>query len=257
MDAPDDVLVARLRAAGCVFAEDEAALLRATARDPAELEAMTSRRVDGEPLEHVVGWAELCGLRVGVDRGVFVPRRRSALLARTAAALAAPGDVVVDLCCGSGALGLVVATLSPGVTVHACDIDPVAVSCAARNLAPVGGAAYVGDLYDALPQQLRGRATVVVANVPYVATRDLGTLPHEARDHEPRATLDGGDDGLDVARRAVAEARDWLRPSGSVLVETTAEQAYTLEEWARDHGGAARTVVDDNLDATVVVTTYG
>jgi release factor glutamine methyltransferase len=257
VDPSTDALVTRLRAAGCVFAEDEAAVLRSTARDDAHLEAMTARRAAGEPLEHVVGWAELCGVRIGVEPGVFVPRQRSALLVRTAAALVQPGDVVLDLCCGTGALGLAVATLVPGVTVHASDIDAVAVACARRNLAAVGGTAEVGDLFGAVPEHLRGDVAVVVANVPYVATRDLALLPHEARDHEPVATLDGGEDGLDLARRVVAEARDWLRRNGSVLVETTDEQAPVLERWAREHGGAPRTIVDDDLDATVVATTYG
>jgi release factor glutamine methyltransferase len=251
-----DALVARLRAAGCVFAEDEAVVLRSSACDDAHLEELAARRVAGEPLEHVVGWARLCGVRVAVEPGVFVPRQRSALLARTAASLVGEGDAVVDLCCGSGALGLVVATLTPGVEVHACDVDPVAVACASRNLAAVGGTAYAGDLYEALPTRLRGTVAVVVANVPYVPSREIATLPHEARDHEPLTTLDGGADGLEVARRAVAQARDWVRRNGSVLVETTPEQAPVLERWALEQGGDARTVTDDEFDATVVVTTY-
>lgn len=254
---PDDPLVARLRAAGCVFAEDEAAVLRSSASDAAHLEAMTSRREAGEPLEHVVGWVELCGVRAAVEPGVFVPRQRSALLVRTAASSVTSGDVVVDLCCGSGALGLAVATLVPGARLHAADLDPVAVRCAAGNIAAVGGQAHLGDLFDALPEELRGTVAAVVANVPYVATADLATLPHEARDHEPRTALDGGDDGLDVARLVVAQAREWLRPNGSVLVETTSEQAPSLVAWARSLGGAATVVQDDDLDATVVATTYG
>jgi release factor glutamine methyltransferase len=256
-DGPDDVLVAQLRAAGCVFAEDEAAVLRSSAHGTGHLDEMTARRIAGEPLEHVVGWAELCGVRIGVEPGVFVPRQRSALLVSTAAALVAPGDVVIDVCCGSGGLGLVLATLVPGVVVRAYDVDPVAVACAQRNLRPVGGSAGAGDLFDTLPEELHGTAAAVIANVPYVATRDLAMLPREARDHEPAATLDGGEDGLDVARRVVAEAREWLRPKGSVLVETTDGQAPILERWAREHGGAPRTLTDDDLGATVVATTYG
>src|SRR5437879_2841139 len=98
-------VVARLRAAGCLFAEDDARWLMDTARRPDELAAMVDRRVAGLPLEHVLGWAEFCGLRVAVDPGVFVPRRRTEFLVRQAAALAPPGAVIVDLCCGSGALG--------------------------------------------------------------------------------------------------------------------------------------------------------
>src|SRR6478735_6098383 len=82
------VIVTALRAAGCVFAEDEAQLLISTAQTPADLAAMVERRVAGLPLEHVLGWAEFCGLRITVDPGVFVPRRRTEFLARQAVALA-------------------------------------------------------------------------------------------------------------------------------------------------------------------------
>src|SRR5438105_13868597 len=81
-------IVTRLRAAGCVAAEDEARLLVAAARTPADLAAMVDRRAAGLPLEHILGWAEFCGLRIAVDPGVFVPRRRTEFLVRQAAALA-------------------------------------------------------------------------------------------------------------------------------------------------------------------------
>src|SRR5258707_1291753 len=82
-----DTVVARLRAAGCVFAEDEARIILATAATPDELAAMVARRAGGLPLEHVGGWAGFCGLRIAVDPGVFVPRRRTELLVREAVAL--------------------------------------------------------------------------------------------------------------------------------------------------------------------------
>ena len=107
-------MVARLRAAGCVFAEDEAALLLADASDPDQLERMIGARVEGLPLEQVLGWAELLGVRVAVSRDVFVPRRRSELLAREALAAArrvGGRPVVLDLCCGSGAVGVAVTAL--------------------------------------------------------------------------------------------------------------------------------------------------
>jgi len=118
------VIVSRLRAVGCVFAEDEARLLVEAAGSPAELAAMLDRRVDGLPLEQVLGWAEFHGLRILVDPGVFVPRQRTAFLVDQAAALARPGAVVVDLCCGSGAVGAVLATLVEGIDLHAADVDP-------------------------------------------------------------------------------------------------------------------------------------
>ncbi|MDT7565026.1 MAG: release factor glutamine methyltransferase, partial [Pseudonocardiales bacterium] len=165
-------MVTRLRAAGCVFAEDEARLLISSARTPADLAAMVDRRVRGLPLEHVLGWAEFCGLRIAVDTGVFVPRRRTEFLVRQAASLARPGAVVLDLCCGSGAVGAALAATVERAEIHAVDIDPAAVLCARRNLA--GGQVYEGDLYEPLPDALRGRVDVLVANAPYVPTEAIG-----------------------------------------------------------------------------------
>src|SRR5262249_62392653 len=103
------------RAAGCVFAEEEARSLIPTARTPAGLAAMVDQRTAGQPLEHVLGWAEFCGLRIAMEPGVFIPRRRTEFLVRQAAALARQAGaqqagarqrvVLVDLCCGSGAVG--------------------------------------------------------------------------------------------------------------------------------------------------------
>ena len=172
----EDTVVARLRAAGCVFAEDEARLLLAEA-GPGALEALVARRVAGEPLEHVLGWAGFCGLRVAVAPGVFVPRRRTEALAEEGVALSRPGAVVVDLCCGSGALGLAVAASVADVELHAADVDPAAVACARANLAGVGGRAYAGDLFGALPGELRGRVDLLLANVPYVPSDAIALMP--------------------------------------------------------------------------------
>lgn len=218
---PAGWVVAALRAAGCVYAEEEATLLTEAAGGPAELAALVRRRVAGVPLEHVVGWVDFGGRRIAVDEGVFVPRRRSELLVRQAVSFlhgrAAP--VVVDMCCGCGAIGLAVAVHAPGSRVHAVDIDPVAVRCAARNLAPIGGVAYRGDLFEGLPSVLRGRVDVLVGNAPYVPTDAIGLMPPEARDHEPAIALDGGPDGTDLLRRIIAGAPDWLAADGMVLVE--------------------------------------
>lgn len=250
-------LVGRLRAAGCVFAEEEAGLLLAEAADrhpsagatapgddarAAELEAMTSARVAGEPLETVLGWVAFAGRRIVVRPGVFVPRRRTERLARAAAAEArAVGDpLVVDLCCGSGAIGAVVADEVPGALVHAADLDPVAVACAAENLLHRGAAVHRGDLLDALPDDLRGRIHVLVANVPYVPRAGLALMPPEARLHEPEATRDGGDDGLDVLRRVAREGAPWLAPGGLVLFEVAEAQLDSALEALAEAGLEAR-----------------
>ncbi|MGW1095547.1 putative protein N(5)-glutamine methyltransferase [Streptomyces sp. NPDC002455] len=247
-------LVAELRTAGCVFAEDEAELLLSTAADPAGLAAMLERRVAGLPLEHVLGWAEFCGLRIEVDPGVFVPRRRTEFLVRQAEALAPDRAVVVDLCCGTGALGTALASSLREVELHAADVEPAAVRCARRNVG-ARGTVHEGDLFAPLPPSLRGRVDVLLANVPYVPTEDVGLLPAEARIHEPLVALDGGGDGLDVMRRVVAEATDWLAPGGSLLMETSERQAARAEETVGSGGLTARVVVSEELYATVVIGT--
>jgi release factor glutamine methyltransferase len=252
---PRSVIVTRLRAAGCVFAEDEARLLVSAARTPADLAAMVDRRAAGLPLEHVLGWAEFCGLRIAVDPGVFVPRRRTEFLVRQAAALARPRAVVVDLCCGSGALGAALVPALDQIELHAADVDPAAVRCARRNLAAAGGQVYEGDLYEPLPATLRGRVDLLLANVPYVPTDEVRLLPREARIHEARVALDGGADGLDVLRRVTAAAPLWLAPGGHLLVETSERQApLAVETFARD-GLLPRLATCDDLNATVVIGT--
>ncbi|MER5353702.1 putative protein N(5)-glutamine methyltransferase [Kitasatospora sp. NPDC002551] len=245
--------MARLRAAGCVFAEDEARILLAAAATPAELAVMVRDRAAGRPLEHVAGWAEFAGLRIAVDPGVFVPRRRSEFLARSAAALVREDALVVDLCCGTGALGAALAaTAEHRVRLYAADVDPAAVRCARRNLAATGAGVFEGDLFDALPPGLRGRVDVLLANVPYVPTDDIALLPAEARLHEARPALDGGADGLDVLRRVAADAPHWLAPGGALLFETSDQQAGTALGVVTAAGLSATLGYDDDLDATVV-----
>jgi release factor glutamine methyltransferase len=126
------------------------------------------------------------------------------------------------------------------------------VRCARRNVEPVGGTVYQGDLYAALPAALRGTVEVLLANVPYVPTDAIRLLPAEARDHEPRVTLDGGADGLDVLRRVAADAAGWLAPGGSLYVETS-EAQVTAARAILTRGGLTATVArSPDQDATVV-----
>ncbi|GAA3864579.1 putative protein N(5)-glutamine methyltransferase [Leifsonia kafniensis] len=284
----ESALVTRLRAAGCVFAEDEARLLLAAAETPAALAEMVDRRVLGLPLEHILGWVEFYGLRVEVDQGVFVPRRRSEFLVQEAAALAEPGAVVLDLCCGSGALGVALASVVPGIELHAADIEPAAVLCARRNVEGLGarlgraehvgqaghaghaghvghagqagqaghaGHVYQGDLYAPLPAILRARVDILMANTPYVPTDAIGLMPPEARFHEPHVTLDGGADGLDVQRRVAAAATEWLAPGGHLLVETGESQAATTAAFFASNGLDVRIATSEEFYATVVIGT--
>jgi release factor glutamine methyltransferase len=243
-------IAARLRAAGCVFAEDEAQLLLEAADTPALLGELVDRRCAGEPLEYLLGWVSFRGRRVAIDRGVFVPRRRTEYLAQLAAGFAGDGDVVVDLCCGCGAIGAAVAAEVPGVELHAADVDPAAVRCARRNLP---GPVYCGDLYAALPGSLRGRVNLLLVNAPYVPSGRVPLLPPEARDHEPRAAYDGGCDGLDVHRRVSAEAASWLAPGGRLLIEVGTDQVPTATAMLARDGLIPQVETCDDLAATVVI----
>jgi release factor glutamine methyltransferase len=248
-------VAAALRAAGCVFAEDEARLLIEAAATPRDLAAMVDRRARGAPVEHVVGWAEFCGLRIAVDPGVFVPRRRTEFLVRQAIALARGRGrlVVVDLCCGSGALAATLAAALDVAELHAADIDTAAAACARRNLAAAGGRVYQGDLFCPLPAALRGRIDLLTANVPYVPAGEIGLLPAEARLHEARVALDGGADGLDVLRRVARVAGSWLAPGGHLLVETSERQAPLAVEIAAAGGLIPRVETCAELSATVLI----
>jgi release factor glutamine methyltransferase len=248
-------ITATLRAAGCVFAEEEASLLLETGGE--DLAMLVARRVAGEPLEVILGWAQFCGLRIEIDPGVFVPRRRTELLVQEAARLArqSVSPVVVDLCCGSGALGVALAHQLGSVQLYAADVEPAAVRCARRNVEAVGGQVFEGDLDQPLPASLRGRVELLVANVPYVPTDAIALMPPEARLHEPVVTLDGGVDGLSVLRRVAAVAPGWLAPGGHLLVETSEEQADAALDAFTAAGLAARVVQDEESGATVVVGT--
>lgn len=241
-------LVDRLRAAGCVFAEEEAAALQEAAGSPQELEAMAVRRIAGDPLEQVLGWAAFDRIRVRVRPGVFVPRRRTELMVALAARLLRPGDVLVDLGCGTGAIAAALLDRVPGIEAWAVDVDPAAVACARLNLDPER--VLLGDLFEPLPAALRAR--VVCANAPYVPTDAIATMPPEARDHEHRVALDGGADGLRVQRRVLATAADRLTSDGVLLIETGRHQAAATMRAARAVGLTARLHTDDEIDATVV-----
>lgn len=243
-----DHLVDRLRAAGCVFAEQEAALLRSAGGD---IQTLAARRIAGEPLEQILGWAEFAGLRVAVAPGVFVPRRRSAFLVGRASSLLGPDSLAVDVCCGSGAIGAALLAAVPGLVLHAADVDPAAVACASRNL-PTAAGVHTGDLLDALPQALAGTVDLIVASTPYVPSAALPAMPPEAREHEPLVALDGGGDGIDVVRRLAAQAPGWLRRGGHLLVECAQHQRLAARDALEGVGFGVTIARDEEHDATVV-----
>ena len=241
----------RLSVAGCVAADEEAAALVERGRgDEQYLEAIVQRRTEGVPLAWLVGSTTFAGLEILVDEGVYVPRWQSEPLAIEAAGYLEPGQVAVELCCGTGAIAAVLNHRQPTARVLGTDLDPRAVHCARRN----GIEAYLGDLADPLPAEHRGQVQVVVAVPPYVPTDALRLLPRDVVGHEGRLALHGGPDGLAVTRRVLTAAAQLLAPGGWLLVEVGGDQDHLLEAAPQlEHFGAVELRFDEDDDLRAMV----
>ena len=142
----------------------------------------------------------------------------------------------------------------PGIRLYASDIEPAAVRCARENLTGIGDV-FEGDLFDPLPASLRGTVDILLVNAPYVPTSEIAGMPPEARIHEPQLALDGGGDGLDIHRRVAPEAREWLAPGGTLLIETSDRQSAQAVKFLEEAGLTARVAHSKKRGATVVLAT--
>jgi release factor glutamine methyltransferase len=215
-----EAVTQRLAAAGCVAAREEAVELLAAAPDAATLDAWVRAREDGTPLPWLIGATTFAGRRLAIGPGVYVPRAQTEQLAARAATLLPAGGRALDLCTGCGAVAAHLTAAVPGARVVGIDRDPLAASWARRNGVP----AVVGDL--AAP--VRGPVDLITVVPPYVPTDAIRLLPSDVVRHEPRAALDGGADGLAVARRVVADATRLLRPGGWLVLELGGDQDALL-----------------------------
>lgn len=254
---PGDIhgLAALLTGAGFVAGEDEAGeLVACAAGDDRLLATLVGRRLTGEPLAWITGRSIFCGLEIRVEPGVFVPRPHSEDLARRAAERLPPTGIAIDLCTGSGAIAAVLHATCPAARVIASDIDGCAVACAAAN----GIEVVWGDLFDPIPAALAGHVDVVVAVAPYVPTSQLRLLQRDTFAFESRLSYDGGPDGADVLRRIAADARRFLRPGGTLLVELGGRQdALLREELSRLGYGDVGVIVDAEDDVRGIEATRG
>jgi release factor glutamine methyltransferase len=248
-----EVITDRLRQAGCVFAAEEAAVLREYAGSATELDEWCDRREAGEPLEHIVGRVGFGGLTLSVGPGVFVPRQRSWLLARTtiAAVLRRRDQVVLEAFCGVAPIASAVGHAAPGLDIHVADIDDMALAYAEANLR---GRAVLhhGPGFTCLPEALRGRIDVIAAVAPYVPATASGFLPREALDHEPHRALFGGVDGLDHINGLVDGAPEWLSANGLIFLEMHRDQVPAVSGYAGRSGFTVETVVGDDRQTAVV-----
>jgi release factor glutamine methyltransferase len=213
------------------------------------------RRAAGEPLQYVTGEVAFRHIVVKVRPGVLIPRPETEVLvdsglpAIDAAILLRGEALAIDLCTGSGCIALAIAQERPAAHVLATDLSPVAVEVAAENAARLGLEERVdvreGDLFAPLPPESRGLADLLISNPPYIPSADVPDLPAEVAGFEPHLALDGGADGLDVYRRILSEAREWLRPgTGTLAVELDERRVQAAAGEAREWYEDVRVVAD-------------
>ncbi|MEJ7707613.1 MAG: methyltransferase domain-containing protein [Nocardioidaceae bacterium] len=248
----NEAVVARLREAGCVYAEEEARLLLANFRNVAQLEPAVQRRETGEPLEHVLGYAVFCDLRIAVHRPVFIPRRRAEGLAKAAVdevRSSRRGDTwFLDLGCGSGAIAATVVSATESSKVWASDVSAEAVACARLNAARYGYTVVLSDWWTQLPRELAGSLDVVAAYLPHVPDARVHDVPTDYRRAEEERAWRGGNDGLSALRSVLPGLGNWLAPTGVFMTLLAREQVAQAAASAREQGWAvtSREVDDEN-----------
>jgi len=223
-------------------------------------EAMVARRVAGEPVQLIKGFAVFRGLEILVRPGVFVPRDSTELLAEQAVRRlrGRRRPVAVDLACGGGTVALAMADEVPTATVYGTDISPEAVRVARLNASrlEIANARFrVGDLFDPLPSSLRGTVDVITLHPPYVAADEIRELPEEIRRFEPAHTLtDRSADGLGLLGRAAVGSGAWLRRGGWLLVEVSPDRSRAVAKVLRHQGFRdVRSTMDRGFRVTRVV----
>lgn len=200
-----------------------------------ELGSLVERRLSGVPLAHLTGRQAFMGLELLAGPEALVPRRETEILGRVALShVPETATVAIDLCTGCGNLAIALASDAPRLTVHAADLSEEAVGLARRNVEfhhlSDRVEVHVGDLFDALPGDLRGSVDMVVCNPPYIPSARVEAMDPEIAEYEPRPAFDGGDLGLTIVRRVVAEAPHWLKPGGWLCFEIGAGQG---RHWVR------------------------
>jgi release factor glutamine methyltransferase len=187
----------------------------------ATFETLVERRRTGEPLQYIEERIPFGPVEVSVDPRVLIPRPETEQLFEIACGAVADPKVIVDLCTGSGNLALALKHTFPDAAVYATDRSPDAIVVAQANArdADLDINVLEGDLFDPVPDHLRGRVDLIVANPPYVSEAEFAELPAEVRDHEPKMALVAGASGTEVLTAIADEAPEWLAPGGTIVCE--------------------------------------
>jgi len=214
----------------------------------ADFQRLINRRVAHEPTAYIVGHKEFYGIDLEVTPDALVPRPETELLVDEALRVAPDGPcAIADVGTGCGAIAVALATRLPHAVIYAIDDSERALALAARNVERFGLTSHIrllrGDLLDPLPEAV----DLIVANLPYVKTRDWEALPPEIREHEPRAALDSGPNGTEALERLLRVAPSYLRPKGRLLAEIAWDEGELLVEVARECFPRARVTIEKDL----------
>lgn len=238
-----------------------------TPKELDELRELVRRRGQREPLQQIIGSTSFCGLELSVNKNVLVPRPETELLAElgwqflNSLSNSTPQPLALDFGTGSGCLAITIAVKSPAAHVLAVDVSTDALELARQNAARHQVESriqfFVGDGFAALPPETR--FDLIVANPPYIPSKEIDTLEPEVRDHDPRMALDGGADGLDFYRRLAREAGTFLNPGGRIMLEfgdgqeTAIQNLFEQQKWIveavkADYSGRPRILVAHRAD---------
>ena len=200
------------------------------------------RRVAGEPFAYITGTKEFMGFTFGVDRSTLIPRPETETLVEHVVETIGKdaSATIVDIGTGCGCIAISLALIMPLSSLHATDICSNALSRARENAEGLGVshriAFHAGDLYSALPDSLKGRMDAIVSNPPYISDPEYATLDAGIRNFEPSAALRGCSDGLDVFRKIVAGASEYLAQNGILAIEIGADQSETAKTILKSAG---------------------
>ncbi len=215
-----------------------------------EVQSLAKRYLSGEPVAYLIGEWEFYGVPLDISEAVLIPRPDTEVLATRAIEMAQAYHEprVLDLCAGSGCIGLALASQVADARVLLGELDDEAIKICRRNIRrnAMGGRVSVMRV-DALdkPPRVIGEFDVIVSNPPYIPTADIDTLDASVRDHEPRLALDGGADGMDFYRAICEKWRDALRPNGKLLFEVGIGQADAVLRLMRAGGFGDVQIVKD------------
>lgn len=223
-----------------------------SAEKASEIDDFIRRALTGEPLQYIFGSAEFMGYRFSVKPGILIPRPETELLVTETAKRLSGSEDVLDLCCGSGCIGISLQLMMPCLHVTSSDISETAVAVTRENAEALGGCVKVirSDLFG----NIGGTFDCIVSNPPYIEREEIGNLESRVKDFEPHSALDGGQDGLYFYRRIITEAPHYLRDGGLLLFEIgylqgevvasmMSENGFPEPEIHRDYSGRNRMVI--------------